>query len=798
MEKMSQTRNSIEDVWGGRTPYKGNWPARVDEHITEQPDQWIQSACVLCSNGCGIDIGVKDGQIVGVRGRESDRINHGRLGPKGLHGWMANNSKDRLTTPYIRQHGELIPTTWDTAMNLIVSKSKEIIKEHTSNAIGIYNSGQLFLEEYYTLAVMARAGLGTPHIDGNTRLCTSTASWALKLSFGTDGQPASYTDIDITDALFLVGHNMASTQTVLWSRVLDRLHDVNKPKLVVIDPRVTYTAEYADVHLMPKPGTNVAVLNGILKQVIKNGQIDSEFINRCTVGFAELEKNLSKWTPDLVEKVTNIPAKQLMAAADILGSAPSLISTALQGVFQSNQATAAAIQINNLQLIRGLIGKPGSGVFQMNGQPTAQNTRECGANGDMPAFRNWHNKAHVEELAAIWNVKPEMIPHWQPSTHAMQIFRYAEQGSLKMLWISGTNPAVSLPELSRIRKIIQKEDLFVIVNDAFMTETAALADVVLPAALWGEKTGCFTNADRTVHISHKAVNPPGAACSDLDIFLDYANRMGFQDKDGAPLIKWKTPEEAFEAWKVCSKGRPCDYSGLSYKKLTGGSGIQWPCNEQFPEGKAQLYTDGVFNTDLSYCESYPHDLETGAEFSPEEEELVNPAGKAILLSCDYQPPHEEPDEKYPLWLTTGRIVYHFHTRTKTDRSEALHNAAPDVYILISEEDAKTHGIEDKEMIKIESRTGRVEGPARIGKIAPGLIFIPFHYGYWDGVEGFRAANELTKTSWDPVSKQPHFKYAAVRIEKINPGIKKTLSDTKDEVTDLMKDMFERAKQKLKI
>jgi anaerobic selenocysteine-containing dehydrogenase len=253
MGKMSQTRNSIEDIWGARTPYTGNWPARVDEHTTVQPDQWIQSACVLCSNGCGIDIGVKDGRIVGVRGRETDRVNHGRLGPKGLHGWMANNSEDRLTTPYIRQHGELIPSTWDAAMNLIVSKSKEIIKEHTSNAIGIYNSGQLFLEEYYTLAVMARVGLGTPHIDGNTRLCTSTASWALKLSFGTDGQPASYTDIDITDALFLVGHNMASTQTVLWSRVLDRLHDVNKPKLVVIDPRVTYTAEYADVHLMPNP-----------------------------------------------------------------------------------------------------------------------------------------------------------------------------------------------------------------------------------------------------------------------------------------------------------------------------------------------------------------------------------------------------------------------------------------------------------------------------------------------------------------------------------------------------------------
>lgn len=796
---MKQTRNSIENIWGERTPHKKNeWPVRIDEYYEEKPDKWVQSACMLCSNGCGIDIGVKDGRIVGVRGREMDRVNHGRLGPKGLHGWMANNSEDRLTTPLVRQNGELRPTTWDAAMNLIVNKTKDIIEKYTSNAIGIYNSGQLFLEEYYTLAVIARAGLRTPHVDGNTRLCTSTSSWALKLSFGTDGQPASYTDIDITDAMFLVGHNMASTQTVLWSRVLDRLHSANKPKLVVVDPRATYTSEYADVHLMPKVGTNVAVLNGILNYVITKGQIDTEFISRCTIGFNELERTVAKWKPDLVEKVTGIPQNDFIEAAEIIANAPTLISTALQGVFQSMQATAAAVQINNIQLIRGMIGKPGCGVFQMNGQPTAQNTRECGANGEMPAFRNWHNKEHMKELSAIWNVEPDVIPQWQPSTHIMQQFRYAEQGSLKMMWISATNPAVSLPELSRIRKILQKEDFFVVVNDAFMTETTALADVVLPAALWGEKTGCYTNADRTVHISHKAIDPPGEARSDFDIWIDYANRMGFHDKDGLPLIKWKTPEEAFEAWKICSKGRPCDYSGLSYQKLTGGSGIQWPCNEQYPDGKAQLYTDGVFNTDFSFCEGYTCDLETGAEMPPFEYKAMNPAGKAVLLPCDYQPPHEQPDEKYPLWLTTGRVVYHFHTRTKTGRVAALQNAAPDMYIQISETDAKEYNIADGETIKVESRTGRVEGPARIGGIAPGLIFIPFHYGYWDGEERFRAANELTKTSWDPVSKQPHYKHAAVRIEKVDSGVKKTLSDTKDEVIDVMKGMFENVKQKLKI
>lgn len=767
---MKETRNSILNIWGDRMGYQGKWPARVDEQITEQPDRWVQSACVLCSNGCGLDIGVKDGRIIGVRGREVDRVNHGRLGPKGLHGWKANNSADRLTQPLIRKDGELIPSSWEEAMSLIVNKSKKIKQKHTSGAIGFYTSGQLFLEEYYTLAVIGKAGLGTPHMDGNTRLCTATAAAALKLSFGSDGQPGSYSDIDVTDAILMVGHNMASTQTVLWSRILDRLAGPNPPKIVVIDPRRTYTAEKADIHLAPKVGTNVAVLNGILNLIIESGNIDNDFITSHTVGFEELKKTVSTWKPDKVERVTGVPSADLIKAAQIIGEAPTLLSTALQGVYQSMQATAAAVQVNNINLVRGMIGKPGSGIYQMNGQPTSQNTRETGADGDLPGFRNWDNFNHIEDLARIWNVEPAIIPHWAPPTHAMQIFRYCEQGSIKMLWISATNPAVSLPELHRIRKILKKEDLFVIVQDAFLTETAALADVILPTAIWGEKTGTFTNVDRTVHISHKAVDPPGEAKSDLDIWLDYAKRMEFKDKDGESLVKWTTPEEAFEAWKVCSKGRPCDYTGMSYQKLTGGSGIQWPCNEEFPEGAERIYTDWNFNTDAEYCETFGHDITTGAEYTPEKYKVADPKGKAFLRPADYEPPHEEPDEDYPFWLTTGRVVYHFHTRTKTGRSKELHAAAPDVYIQMSEEDARALNIEDKEMIEVESRRGKVRGPARLGGIDKGTLFIPFHYGYWDDNEKPRAANELTITEWDPVSKQPHYKYAAVKINKLNEPV----------------------------
>jgi len=697
----TEQKNRIVDVWGERTPHgKDEWPVRVDQRTIAPPDKWVQSACVLCSNGCALDIGVKDGKIVGVRGRAVDRINKGRLGPKGLYGWESSNSPDRLTTPLIRRDGKLQPATWDQAMDLIVQRSKELKEKYTGGTIGFYNTGQLFLEEYYTLAMVGDCGIGTPHMDGNTRLCTATAANALIESFGTDGDPGSYTDFDITDTILHFGHNISFSQTVLWARILDRRRGPNPPRLIVVDPRATPTAKEADIHLAPRLGTNVALLNGLLNLIIEAGHIDQQFIQMRTVGYDKLVETVVKYTPEVVEQITGVPAAQLRQAADVLGTTPTLVSTVLQGVYQSNQATAAAVQVNNLHIIRGMIGKPGATLFQMNGQPTAQNTRECGANGEMVAFRNWNNEEHIKNLARIWNVEPDQIPHANPPTHAMQIFRYAEAGSIRMLWIICTNPTVSLPELRRIRSILDKNDLFVVVQDAFLTETAQHADVVLPAAIWGEKTGCFTNADRTVHISHKAVEPPGEARSDLDIFLDYARRMEFKDKDGQPLIKWTDSEGAFEAFKEVTRGQPCDYTGLTYAKLTGGSGIQWPCNDQYPNGKERLYTDGVFPTDSDRCETYGHDLMSGAAVTPEEHRANNPAGRAVIKAAEYLPPKEEPDQAYPLWLTTGRDVHHFHTRTKTGRSPELRAAAPDAYVQISAQDAEKYGIAQGDMLEV--------------------------------------------------------------------------------------------------
>jgi ferredoxin-nitrate reductase len=766
----------IANLWGKRTPFKAGekWPARVDQILEEglsedDVDHWVQTASILHSNGDALDIAVRSGRIVGVRGRVFDRVNKGRVDPKDLFGWQANNSEDRLKKPLVRKNGELVEASWDEAMGRVVEHSKRLLREKGPLAFGFYTSGQLFLEEYYTLGVIGKAGLGTPHMDGNTRLCTATAAEALKETFGTDGQPGSYADVDHADAICLYGHNVAETQTVLWMRMLDRLEGPNPPKLVVVDPRPTPAAQRADVHLALKNGTNMALMNGLLHEIIANGWYNKEYIAAHTLGFEELKVTVEEYPPEKVAEICGVPERQIRQAARIIGESKRLLSTVLQGFYQSHQATAASCQVNNIHLLRGMIGKPGCGVLQMNGQPTAQNTRECGANGDLPGFRNWNNADHVQELAELWNVERMKIPHWASPTHAMQIWRYAEQGSISFLWISATNPAVSLPELPRIRDILENEDLFVVVQDIFLTETARYADVVLPAATWGEKTGTFTNADRTVHLSEKAAEPPGEAKSDLDIFLDYARRMDFKDKDGQPLIKWDDPESAFEAWKECSRGRPCDYTGLSYDKLRDGSGIQWPCNDEHPEGTERLYADGNFNTETDYCETYGRDLLTGAENTEMEHRAQAPAGRAFLLAAEYQPPHEEPRDEYPFSYTTGRTIYHFHIRTKTARAPQLQGAAPDVWVEIHPSDADDLGVGEGDLVRVESPRGRLEARARISGIKEGLVFVPFHYGYFDsdGLDARpRAANELTITEWDPASKQPLYKVGAVSVTKV--------------------------------
>jgi anaerobic selenocysteine-containing dehydrogenase len=438
----------IADPWGPRTPFaRGEvWPIRVDTFLAggrdaADVDRWVQTASILHSNGDALDIVVKDDQIVGVRGRAADRVNHGCLGPKDLDGWQATASPDRLRRPLMREGGELVEADWDTAMGRVVERSKELLDDPGGwGRFGFYTSGQLFLEEYYTLGVIGKAGIGTPPMDGNTRLCTATAAAALKASFGTDGQPGSYTDIDHCDAVALWGHNMAETQTVLWMRILDRRRGSNAG---AVGRRPSCHARSTGGRPAVRNGTDQALMNGLFRQLLRNGWYNHEYVDRHTLGFEKLQATVDAYTPERVAEIRGVPAAQVVAAAELVGSCERLLSTVLQGFYQSNQATAASCQVNNIHLLRGMLGRPGAGIDQMNGQPTAQNTHETGADGDLPGMRNWDNPDHVAELARLWNVDVHTIPHWAPPTHAMQIFRYAEQGSIQLLWISATNPAVN-------------------------------------------------------------------------------------------------------------------------------------------------------------------------------------------------------------------------------------------------------------------------------------------------------------------------------------------------------------------
>ncbi|MCW3039709.1 MAG: narB2 [Solirubrobacterales bacterium] len=767
----SLMHDAITHPWGPSTPVArgSTWPVRVDQHLAAgttdaDVERWVPTASLLHSDGDAMDIAVVGGRIAGVRGRAGDRVNHGRLGPKDLFGWQANASPDRLTQPRIGSR----TASWDEAMSLIVERCKGLLDDVGPAAIGFYTSGQLFLEEYWTQATMVRVGVGTNHLDGNTRLCTATAGEALKESFGSDGQPGSYDDVLHCDALAMWGHNPAETQPVLWMRMRDRLEGPDRPRLLVVDPRRTVPARTAEVHLALRPGTNLPLLLGLQHLLLARGWFDSRYVAAHTVGFDEVEQAVSAWTPSRTAQTCGLTVKELEAAAELLGTSEALLSTVLQGFYQAHQATASACQVHNVHLLRGMLGRPGAGVLQMNGQPTSQNTRETGANGDLPGFRNWDNPDHIRELAQIWNVRPADVPHHGPPTHAMEIFRLCEEGSIRFLWITATNPAVSLPDLARIRSILGSDQLFVVVQDIFDTETTALADVVLPAATWGEKTGTFTNADRTVHLSERAVDPPGDARADLDIFLDFARRMDFRDQDGEPLVHWEDAESAYRAWQRCSQGRACDYTAISYADLREHGGLQY--------GGERLYADGIFpwaHPDQS--ETWTRDLLTGGAYTKAEYRAHNPEGKAMLRAAEHVPPLEPPSAERPLHLITGRTIFQFHTRTKTGRAPELAAAAPDVWVELAPADAAARGIGEGDICELGSERGTIVAPARISGVREGVAFVPFHFGSWDLRDGderaeHRAANELTATAWDPVSKQPLVKSGAVTVRRLADAV----------------------------
>ena len=729
-----------------------------------EPDQWVHSACLLCSNGCGLDIAVKDGKIAGVRGDINHPVNFGHLGPKGEHAWVANNSKRRGTRPMIRRTKTepLVEVDWPEAMDFFVERFRATwALGH--EALSCYNSGQLTLEEFYTLAKFWRGGLQSSNIDGNTRLCTATSATGLMANFGADGPVASYADIDQADLLCLYGHNVAEVQTVLWERML-AAKKARGTRIIVVDPRRTPTVtQGADLHLQLRAGTNVALMNGLIHLLTARGHIKPDFIANHTVGFEQMDQITRDFPPEKVAELCDIPQADLEKAAEWIGTTPKMVSTVLQGFYQAVEATGASSLVNSVHLLLGAIGKPGAGPLLMAGQPSAMSNREAGADGSYPGYRNPHNKQHMTQLCELWNIDPAQF-HPEVPNDILTMMEMAERGEIEFMWVIGTNPLVSLPDQNRSKRIFDK--LFVVVQDPFMDiETLAVADIYFPAAMWGEKTGCVTNAERSVNLLLKAVEPPGQARSDFDIFVDVADRLGFQDKDGNALIAFKEPRDAFDEWKRVSAGRPCDYSGMTYELILEKGAVRWPCNARHPQGAERLYEDLVFWTGIDDCESYGADFLTGNKHTRDDYKEIDPKGKAFLKPVRYRRPPNPTSAAYLFVLNTGRVVHHFHTRTKTGRSAQLNARAPHAYVEIHPSDGDRLGIGTGDLVEVTSPQGRFEGVAMcVATVRPGELFIPFHYGF-----GAQAANQHTTYARDPVSKQPQFKSSPAALRRLSFG-----------------------------
>jgi anaerobic selenocysteine-containing dehydrogenase len=418
------------------------------------------------------------------------------------------------------------------------------------------------------------------------------------------------------------------------------------------------------------------------------------------VGFAELKAVVDQYPPERVADICGIAREDLEKAAEWIGTTPRVVSTVLQGFYQSVEATASSSLVNTVHLLTGAIGKPGAGPLLMAGQPSAMCNREAGAGGSYPGYRNPKSELQMRDLCERWNIDFDTFRR-EPPKDILSMMELAERGEIEFMWVIGTNPLVSLPDQNRSARILEK--LFLVVQDPFIdAETIDLADIYFPAAMWGEKTGCVTNAERSVNLLLKAVEPPGQARSDFDLFIEVANKLSFKDRDGSPLIPFRGPRDAFEEWRKVSKGRPCDYSGMTYELILQMGAVRWPCNDRYPRGAERLYEDLKFWTGIDDCETYGADFLTGNQTARSDYERVDPKGKAFLKPVHWRRQPNPVSAEHPFVLITGRVVYHFHTRTKTGRSVELNEHAPHAYVEIYPEDASRLDIALGDRVEITS------------------------------------------------------------------------------------------------
>ncbi len=708
----------------------------------KQVKEWKYTTCNYCSTGCSIEIGLgDDGKVVTSRGHAGADVNRGKLCIKGLLEHELFESPGRGTEPLMRDkfHEEFKPASWDQAMDRTASEIKRIQQTYGRDAFAIISTGQLLTEEFYTLGKLARGCIGTNNYDGNTTLCMASAVSGYKRSFGADGPPGCYGDFEHTECLMAFGSNLPEQHPIIYWRLKEAKEKRNFP-LIVVDPRVTMLAQFADIHLPITPGTDCVLINSMLNVIFKEGLEDRAYLEAHTNNLAELEALVTseRYDPIHAQHECGIDEDRIRTVARLYAKAGSAMSIWTMGINQSTHGSDGVANINNLNLCTGNIGKPGGTSLSITGQCNAMGTREWSSCSGLPGYRALEKEEHREEIADFWGIDPEFFPKKRGLTET-DIFPAIETGEIKGLWLVATNPMTSMPNTPRIRKAMEKLE-FLVVQDCYEdVETNQYSHVYFPAGVWAEKEGCHTNTERRVNLIRNALPQYKNSKPDFWIFNEMAKRF----ENGHIIDFPEKPEGAFEEMKKLSvgAGRTLDISGMSYDKIEQARGIQWPYRENEEGRKGQeglkgdprLYTDGIFQT---------------------------PNGKANLICVDFVNNNEQPCDEYPFWLNSGRVVEHFHTRTRTGKIGNCNKFSPTPYMEMNPDAAEELGIKHQEYVRLTSRRGDAVVMVQLThRVARNAVFIPFHF--------HDCVNRLTLGLLDPYSRQPAFKQCSARIEKID-------------------------------
>ncbi len=683
-----------------------------------------------------MSVAIEGGSVSRIRGDARHPANFGEICAKAVHLAPTIRPSGRALYPLVRERrgGALMRKSWDDALDYVARRLRAIIASSGPDAIAFYGSGQLMTEDYYVFNKLVKGFLSTNNFDTNSRLCMSSAVAAYTMALGSDGPPCAYADIELADLFLIVGSNTAWCHPITSRRLEKRKRaDPERVKIIVVDPRRTETADFADLHLPIRPGTDIALLNAMLSTMIREGLIDDDFIRQHTTGWSAVRDRVLEWPQARAAQICQVPEGEIARAARWFGRAEAAMTLWSMGVNQSTSGTAKALAIINLHLASGAIGRAGCGPFSLTGQPNAMGGREVGGLSHLlPGYRRVEDSEHRAQVAHLWGVEPERISA-RRGLSAVAMFEGLARGAVKAIWIICTNPAVSMPDLDLVDRALRYAEL-VVVQDSFEnTDTAAYADVILPAAQWPEKEGVMTNSERRISYLPRLVDPPGEALPDWEIAARAARALGFSE-----AFSFSSAEAAFEEYKLLTRGRPTDISGLSYARLRSGP-VQWPCPDPHHPGTPRLYSDYKFNTQ---------------------------DGRARFIAVDNLPPAEMPDAAFPLILTTGRIRNQWHTMTRTGAAPALVKAVPEPYIQINSEDAAAAGITDGCFAEVRSRRGLFVAQARVtAEIARGVCFIPFHWGRQRGF--FKAANNLTTRARDSISEQPELKFCAISVRRVD-------------------------------